>query len=229
MSTPSQPGLARRRATGIRRPRVAGRPAAAVVNAAAERPLPPPEVPAAEEAGAAVEPPTPPRPVPVPVLAAALVLLVGAAVFFGVANAQLRGTPAAQNTALVDIGATAQVIQQVDDALKTIYSFDYTRLDQNETAARAVITPSFAGQFDELFTQVRQLAPQQQAVVTATVNLSAVTSINGDTAVLLVFLDQQATRAQPGTQPQQLAAAGRLTVTANRVDGQWKIADVQPR
>jgi Mce-associated membrane protein len=159
MSTPSQPGLARRRATGIRRPRVAGRPAAAVVNAAAERPLPPPEVPAAEEAGAAVEPPTPPRPVPVPVLAAALVLLVGAAVFFGVANAQLRGTPAAQNTALVDIGATAQVIQQVDDALKTIYSFDYTRLDQNETAARAVITPSFAGQFDELFTQVRQLAP----------------------------------------------------------------------
>lgn len=171
----------------------------------------------------------PRRQVPIPVLAGGLVLLVGLAVFFGVADAQVRGTASAQNTALVDIATTAQVSQQVTDALKTVYSFDYTRLDQNEAAARAVITPAFATEFDELFKQVRQLAPQQQAVVTATVNLSAVKSINGDTAVLLVFLDQQATRAQAGNQPQQLAAAGRLTVTAQRVDGTWKIADVQPR
>ena len=96
-------------------------------------------------------------------------------------------------------------------------------------AARAVITPEFADQFDRLFQQVRQLAPQQQAVVTATVNLSAVKSINGDTATLLVFLDQQATRAQAGGAPQQLAAAGRLTVTAQLVDGTWKVAGVDPR
>jgi Mce-associated membrane protein len=260
MSTPSPPGLARRRTTGIRRPRVAGRPAAPVPPS--ERRLPAPEVPVAEETSAPVEQPTPggetneapPRAlqptgkrqlrrrtapaapaacrtrksIPMPVLAGALALLLGAAAFFGIAATQLRATPAAHNKALVDIGTTAQVTQQVDDALKTIYSFDYTRLDQNETAARAVITPSFAGQFDELFKQVRQLAPQQQAVVTATVNLSAVKSIDGDTAVLLVFLDQQATRAQSGTQPQQLAAAGRLTVTAQLVDGTWKVADVQP-
>jgi Mce-associated membrane protein len=169
------------------------------------------------------------RPAPIPVLAGALVLLLGAAVFFGVQNAQIRGTASAQNAALVDVGATAQVSQQVTDALRTIYSFDYTRLDQNEAAARAVITPQFADQFDRLFQQVRQLAPQQQAVVTATVNLSAVKSINGDTATLLVFLDQQATRAQAGSAPQQLAAAGRLTVTAQLVDGTWKIAAVDPR
>jgi Mce-associated membrane protein len=54
-----------------------------------------------------------------------------------------------------------------------------------------------------------------------------VREIDGDRAVLVVFLDQQATRAQSGDQPQQLAAAGRLTVTAERVDGAWKIADVQ--
>jgi Mce-associated membrane protein len=56
-----------------------------------------------------------------------------------------------------------------------------------------------------------------------------VESINGDRATLLVFLDQQATRAQAGAGPQQLAAAGRLTVTAQRVDGTWKIAAVDPR
>ncbi len=171
----------------------------------------------------------PRKPVPTPALAGALALLVGAAVFFGVGNTEVRGTASAQNTALVDVGATAKVSQQVTDALRTIYSFDYTRLDQNEVAARAVITPEFADRFDRLFQQVRQLAPQQQAVVTATVNLSAVKSINGDTATLLVFLDQQATRAQAGGAPQQLAAAGRLTVTAQLVDGTWKVAGVDPR
>ena len=169
------------------------------------------------------------RPVPVPALIGALVVLVGLVVFFAVENAEVRGTPSAQNTALVDVGTTAQVSQQVTAALKSIYSFDYTRLDQNEAAARAVITPAFAGQFDQLFRQVRELAPQQQAVVTATMNLVGVQSINDDTATLLVFLDQQATRAQAGGAPQQLAAAGRLMVTAQLVDGTWKVAAVDPR
>jgi len=207
------PHPTRRRATGIRRPRVAGH--------TPSRPAPaPPPVPAAARRL---------RPVPLPALVAALVVLVGLAVLFGVENAQVRGTPSAQNTALVDVGTTAEVSRQVTAALKTVYSFDYTRLDQNEAAARAVITPAFADQFDQLFRQVRELAPQQQAVVTATVNLVGVQSINGDRATLLVFLDQQATRAQAGAGPQQLAAAGRLTVTAQRVDGTWKIAAVDPR
>jgi Mce-associated membrane protein len=242
----------RRRATGIRRPRVAGHtpgrapapnPAAAAPDAATpdaadrgpeaaseerrpsgkrglRRALPRPAVTRETRAR---------RPVPLPALVAALVLLVGVAVFFAVADADLRDTPAARNTALVDIATTAQVSQQVTAALKTVYSFDYTRLDQNEAAARAVITPAFADQFDQLFRQVRKLAPQQQAVVTATVNLVGVESIDGDTATLLVFLDQQATRAQSGGAPQQLAAAGRLMVTAQLVDGAWKIAAVDPR
>jgi Mce-associated membrane protein len=282
-STSSTPARSqRRRSTGIRRPRVAGRvPAGShggtgeasvdrepvereateseAADGADERPAAGPAVavldtPAAvedapgEEETAAQRPtgkrlsalrrpalrrrprPGPTRTrrrVPTVALAVALVVLTCAAVFFAVANATLRGTPAARNTALVDIGATAQVSQQIDDALRTVYSFDFARLDQNEAAARAVITPAFAAQFEQLFGQIRQLAPQQQAVVTATVASSAVREIDGDRAVLVVFLDQQATRAQSGDQPQQLAAAGRLTVTAERVDGAWKIADVQ--
>lgn len=162
-------------------------------------------------------------------LAVAAVVLVAAAVVCGIGLWSVLDTPAARNTALVDVGTTAQVNQQVDDALKTIYSFDYTRLDQNEAAARAVITPAFDQQFSRLFQQVRQLAPQQKAVVTATVATSAVRLIDGDHAELLVFLDQQATRADGGGAPQQLAAAGRLSVSAEKVGDTWKIADVQPR
>lgn len=167
------------------------------------------------------------RTVPTLVLAGLLVVLTAAAVFFGIAGAALRSTPAAQNTALVDVGATAQVTQQLGDAVKTVYSYDFARLDQNEAAARAVILPSFEAQYNQLFGQVRKLAPQQQAVVTATIATSAVREIDGDKAVVVIFLDQQVTRAQADNQPQQLAAAGRLTVTGQLVDGTWKISDVQ--
>jgi Mce-associated membrane protein len=165
----------------------------------------------------------------VPLLAAALVVLTGLAVFFGVRDAALRGTPAATNTALVDVGATAEAAGQLSDALETVYSFDFARLDENERAAREVITPEFAAGFDRLFAEVRQQAPLQQAVVSATVTLSAVKEITGDRAVLVAFVDQQATRAAAGTEQQQLAAAGRLTVIGERVDGRWKIAGVEPR
>jgi Mce-associated membrane protein len=166
----------------------------------------------------------------VPLLAAALVVLTGLAVFFGIEDARLRGTPAAANSALVDVGTTAEVSGQLTDALQTIYSYDFARLDENERAARAVITPEFADQFNRLFAQVRELAPQQQAVVSATVTLSAVKEITGDRAVLVAFMDQQATRAAADDgQPTQLAAAGRLTVTGQKIDGRWKIAAVESK
>lgn len=164
----------------------------------------------------------------VPLLAAALVVLTGLAVFFGIEDARLRGTAAAANSALVDVGTTAEVAGQLTDALQTIYSYDFARLDENERAARAVITPEFADQFNRLFAQVRDLAPQQQAVVSATVTLSAVKEITGDRAVLVAFMDQRATRAAADDgRPTQLAAAGRLTVAGQKIDGRWKIAAVE--
>jgi Mce-associated membrane protein len=164
----------------------------------------------------------------VPLLAVAAVVLATVAVVAGIQDARLRGTPAAQNTALVDVGTTAEVASQLSSAIETVYSFDFARLDENEKAARDVITPEFAAEFDRLFGEVRARAPQQQAVVSATVTRAAVKEITGDRAVLIAFVDQQATRAAPDAQSQQLAAAGRLAVTGQRVDGRWKIAAVTP-
>jgi Mce-associated membrane protein len=164
----------------------------------------------------------------VPLLVAALIVFTGFAVFAGIQDARLRGTPAASNTALVDVGATAGAAGQLSDAIETIYSFDFARLDENEKAAREVITPAFAAQFDRLFAEVRARAPEQQAVVSATVTMSAVKELSADRAVVVAFVDQQATRAAADAQPQQLAAAGRLTVTGEWVDGRWKIAAVTP-
>lgn len=209
-----KPSAARRRRRGLGRKAAADAPAAVAPEPSAD--------PAPDRRSR--------RSLLVPLLAAALVVLTGLAVFFGIADARLRGTPSAANTALVDVGATAEVSGQLTDALQTIYSYDFARLDENERAARAVITPEFADQFNQLFAQVRQLAPQQQAVVTATVTVSAVKEITGDRAVLVAFMDQQATRAAASSgQPTQFSAAGRLTVTGQKVDGRWKIAAVESK
>lgn len=162
----------------------------------------------------------------VPVLAAVLVVLLALAAFFGIATASLRGTPAAANTALTDLGATSEVSSQLGDGLEALYSYDFARLDENERAAREVITDGFTPQFERLFAQVRDLAPQQQAVVSAVVSVSAVQLIEGDRAVLVAFMDQQATTAASA---EQVAASGRLTVTGELVDGRWKIAGVESR
>lgn len=162
----------------------------------------------------------------VPVLAGALAVLLVLAVFFGVSTLALRSSPAAANTALTDVGTTSEVANQLGDALETVYSYDFARLDENERAAREVITTEFSTEFDRLFAQVRELAPQQQAVVSATVAVSAVQQIDGDRAVLVAFMNQQATTV---ANAEQAAAAGRLTVTGERVDGRWKIAGVESR
>ncbi len=171
----------------------------------------------------------PPRRVTAVATLVALVIVVvmalGLAAWFrGEAN-QLTGSAAASNDALVDADANAQVSAQVREAVQRIYSYDYARLDDNERAASAVITGPYVQSFHQDFARVRDLAPAQQAVVVATVPALAVKALDGDRAIVLVFLDQQ---AHQGDQAKPLVASGRLSVTAQLVDGRWKIADAEP-
>ncbi|HEU0088500.1 MAG TPA: hypothetical protein VFQ77_12785 [Pseudonocardiaceae bacterium] len=158
-------------------------------------------------------------------LVAVVVIALGLAAWFRGAANQLSASASANNRALVDVGTTAEVTEQVREAVTRVYSYDFARLDDNERAAEQVITGQFAQDFHQQFGQVRQLAPAQQAVVVATVLNLAVKVLDADRAILVVFIDQQASR---GIQTPQLVVAGRLTVTAERVGGRWKIADVQP-
>jgi Mce-associated membrane protein len=158
-------------------------------------------------------------------LVGVLVIALGLAVWFHGEADQLRASAATSNRALLDFAATAQVTGQVRDAVERVFSYDFARLDDNERTAAAVITGPFAHDYREQFARVRELAPRQQAVVVASVPALAVKVLDGDRAIVVVFIDQQASR---GTQAQPLLAAGRLSVIAQRVAGSWKIADVKP-
>jgi Mce-associated membrane protein len=158
-------------------------------------------------------------------LVVAVVMALGLAAWFrGEAN-QLTGSAAASNDALADAATTAQVSSQVRDAVQRVFSYDYARLDDDERAASAVITGQYVQSFHQQFARIREQAPPQQAVVESTVPALAVKSLHGDRAIVLVFLDQQAHQAG---QPKPLLASGRLSVTAQLVDGRWKISDGEP-
>lgn len=160
----------------------------------------------------------------VALIAAVVIAVVLGAWFRNEAN-QLAGSAAASNDALVNAAATAQVSAQVSAAVQRVYSYDFERLDDNERAAAEVVTGSFVEAFRQQFGLIREHAPAQQAVVVATVPALAVKTIEGDRAVVLVFLDQEA--RQVG-KDKPLMATGRLSITAQRVDGSWKIADALP-
>jgi Mce-associated membrane protein len=158
-------------------------------------------------------------------LIAVLVIALGLAVWFRGEAKALDDSAVISNRALLDIGATAQLTGQVREGVERVFSYDFARLDDNERAAKAMITGPFARDYPRQFSRVRELAPGQQAVVVATVPALAVKVLDGDRAIVVAFIDQQASRAG---QAAPLLAAGRLRITAQRVNGSWKLADVQP-
>jgi Mce-associated membrane protein len=66
---------------------------------------------------------------------------------------------------------------------------------------------------------------EQKLTLTTHVVRAGVTSLKGDTAQLLVFLDQVTERE--GKKP--TSAAAQLSVTAERRDGNWLITELKAR
>ena len=156
-----------------------------------------------------------------------IVLLLLVAIVFGAAAAFFRGqaaraTPGSlDNRAVIDNAATSEVIGQVSKDIEVVLSYDYTKLDENERAASEVVTGKYADEFSKTFADVRKTAPEQKLVLTTTVLLAGVTMLNGDRAEVIATMDLAAVRdTTPYTSP------GRVKVTANKVDGRWKIAEM---
>lgn len=160
------------------------------------------------------------------VFAVAALVLAGFGAWFTLETDSIRSSAAAENQALVDTGATAEVNSSVTLALNKIFSYSYDKTEVTEQAAANVLRGKALETYNQLFAQVRQMAPQQKLVLSTRVVNSAVQSLNGDHAQLLVFLDQSATRTDTNTTS---AAASQLSVTAERQNGNWVITDLAPR
>ncbi|WP_158882626.1 hypothetical protein [Amycolatopsis anabasis] len=152
-------------------------------------------------------------------LAAVIVLAAGFAVFAAVRASALRD----DNLALADQAATAEVTDQIGAGVKAIFSYDYSNLARTERAAAGVLVDAAVGQYRDGFAAAGKQATEQKLVRSTTIRAIGVRELHEDTARLLVFLDQQTLRT---TENQQTSSAAHLDVTARKVDGAWKIANL---
>ncbi|HET6289226.1 MAG TPA: hypothetical protein VFG15_21080 [Amycolatopsis sp.] len=180
--------------------------------------------PEAEPEVVAEKPSRLPKP-PLLLLVAAAVL-VAAGVWFTLEARSISASPAAANTALTDVGATAEVNSAVTVALNKVFSYSYDRTDVTEKAAASALRGKALESYNQLFAQVREKAPAQKLVLTTRVSSAAVQELSGGKARLLVFLDQAATRADNNS---STTAAAQLSVTAEREGENWVVTDLVPR
>ncbi len=154
----------------------------------------------------------------------ASVLLVAAAVVLLALAGRVAGAPASGNQALTNAARTRQVTDAVSAGVAGIYSYSYTDLAATTRTAHQVLAGQAGVQYAELSRMLSAVVTQRITVVTK-VTAVGVRSLTGDTATVVVFLQQTTTRdGKPaGSVPAQ------LQVTAHLVRGRWLITGITAR
>jgi Mce-associated membrane protein len=104
------------------------------------------------------------------------------------------------------------------------FSYNFADVESTEKAARELLTGKALCQYNAVFGPVKEVAPQQKLVVTVRVVSSAVSSLKGDHATVLVFADQVTTRT---TDNQSGGGTAMLRVSAVEDGGRWKIDNME--
>jgi Mce-associated membrane protein len=157
------------------------------------------------------------------VLGAAAVVLGAFGAWATVQANSLNAGAGPPNTALTNGPATSAVNRQVAHAVNTVFSYNYADTAATRRAAQSLLTGPAIRQYNTFFALVVKDAPAQKLVVTTRVTNSGVELLNGNRARVLVFANQQDTRAGTG----QTSYAGALfAVTAVRQGGTWKIENI---
>ncbi|USX50664.1 hypothetical protein [Lentzea sp. HUAS12] len=201
------------------KPSATAKPSKKAAPAAAEE-EPAEEEPAGEKSGAE---PSSPAARPGWLLPAALLLLAvllgGLGTFFLV-----KSRSVSYDAALVDSATTSEVNGQVREAVEKSFSYNFADVEATEKAAKELLTGKALCQYNAVFGPVREVAPQQKLVVTVRVVSSAVSSLKGDRATVLVFADQVTTRT---TDNQSGGGTAMLRVSTIDDGGRWKIDNME--
>ncbi|MGY0067090.1 hypothetical protein ACWZEH_09690 [Streptomyces sp. QTS137] len=161
-------------------------------------------------------------------VSAVLLLLTGGGFFHGAH--QLRSAPHAQNRALTDTEATDRVAGEVGNALARAFSYTPGGTEAVERSARTVLGGRAARQYQALLDRVRDDLTEQRVSLSTRVARTGVIELDGDTARLLVFLDQTSHRGEEAADADAVStAAAQLTVTARLENDQWRITDIKAR
>lgn len=194
------------------------------------------KVPRATEPSAA-EPPSAPGatagPAPVPVrrrgLRAASVMLVLAVVLgaFAVVASFEPGVDSVadgDNTALVDTAATDEVAAAAVDAIQKTYSYSFSTIASDLTAATDLMTPDMAAEHETNIATIQDAVTQAQTTSKAQVTSDGVRTLQGDRAEVVAFVVVTSDNAGTALAPVPL----RFTAQMQQLDGTWKPSGLVP-
>ena len=152
-------------------------------------------------------------------MAVALSVLMGT--ITGVAAAAPGGVTGPANRAFIDMAATTAAQEHVTSLSEQLFTFSHTDLKAHEVKFVQLTTGDFGREYGKLFNTIITQARQTQLSLTSRVTGTAVRDLRGETAEVIVFLEQTSTRADTGAQTVGNAVF-RATIT--RVGDAWKVA-----
>lgn len=135
------------------------------------------------------------------------------------------GTSEVSNAAWVDTSATLEVTAAARDALQTVFSYKFDTIDEDQEAARAVLSDDRREEYDSTAEQTKQGVIQTQTTTTSTVTDIGVSLLEGDRAELVASMDVAAN--QEGVD--QGVVQTPVALTMERVDGTWLLATIDNR
>ena len=160
----------------------------------------------------------------VPLVAAAL--LVGAAVlsaelYFNKYRADQQVGFAVWNSA-----AAHTAIQAASDGTVALLSYSPDSLDRDFSDAKAHLTGDFLSYYNHFTEQIVAPAAKQKGVTTkAAVVQSALSELNPDRAVVLLFINQTTTSTD---RPEPALTSSSVLVSLSKVNGAWLISKFDP-
>ncbi|MGJ9421997.1 hypothetical protein [Aeromicrobium sp. CF3.5] len=150
---------------------------------------------------------------------AALVLVAGAVIgWFGLQH--FLGESTEDNR--------TEAVAAATNAAETIFSFSFDDLDDHTAESKALMTPAYAEQFDQIAPALTDIAPQREVVVEAVARNAAVLpcgdECSADRASVLVFVD-----LDRRTQDDDASTVfgNRIVVDLVKGDGDWKVGDIR--
>ena len=122
--------------------------------------------------------------------------------------------------------ATHQAVQAASDGAVAVLSYSYTNLDSDFAKAKSHLTGEFLAYYNKFSQQfIAPAARQGQLTATAKVLRAAVSELHPDSAVVLVFVNQNTASKE---KPEPLTTASSVLVTLTKVKGSWLIAKLDP-
>jgi Mce-associated membrane protein len=125
-----------------------------------------------------------------------------------------------------DSGVARTVVSAASDGTVAVMSYSPDTLEKDFAAARSHLTGNFLSYYNQLTQQMMSPTARQKSIKTsAHVMRAAVKELHPDSAVVLVFVDQNTSTKDA---PESTMTPSSVLVSMARVNGNWLITEFEP-